>query len=145
MDRSIRHVRQPVGNIRRLTAAVVVNYRRAAGADGKPGAPQALPEATMTQINALVKQAMGFTESRQDALNVTNAAFTVETPEVIPELPLWQQPEMLALAREIGKNVGLGLLFLYLLFGIIRPLFKRVGAAADALGAEQQQIGRAHV
>lgn len=138
VDRSVRHVRQPVGAIRRLSAAVVVNQKKTVSEDGKTVTFAALPEETMTQINNLVKEAMGYTQQRGDTLNVANAAFTSEPVEAAPEVPIWQKPENIALAKEVGRSLGLGLVFMYLLFGVIRPLFRRVGAAMEEIRAERE-------
>ncbi|MCC7546572.1 MAG: flagellar M-ring protein FliF [Burkholderiales bacterium] len=77
VDKVIRHSQGEVGALRRLAAAVVVNYKREIGADGavsyKP-----LTDAEIQQINALVRQAMGFNQERGDTVNVVNAPFSAE-------------------------------------------------------------------
>src|SRR5262249_9127393 len=86
VDRTIRHVRQSSGTLKRVSAAVVVNYRK--GADKKAG-PKPLGEEEMTQINALVKEAIGFSKERGDSINVANRPFTEpEAPEPV-KTPLW--------------------------------------------------------
>jgi flagellar M-ring protein FliF len=136
VDRSVRHVRQPVGQVKRLSAAVVVNHKKTVTSDGKTELTP-LPEATITQINALVKEAMGYTQTRGDSLNVANAAFSDEPTEALPEIPLWQQPDNIAMAKDLGKSAALGLLLLYLLFGIIRPLFRQVASAMREMPVER--------
>jgi flagellar M-ring protein FliF len=89
-------------------------------------------DAENAQITALVKDAMGFDPKRGDSLNLLNKAFNTEQEPPAPELPLWKQPEMIALAKEILKYLliagGVG----FLLFGIIRPAFKNLAAQAAA-------------
>lgn len=132
LDHSIQHTRLPVGNIRRLSVAVVINNRNVT--DPKSGKVTSKPytEAENAQIAALVKDAMGFDTKRGDSLNVLNKAFNNEQEPPAPELPLWKQPETIALAKEILKYLliagGIG----YLLFGIIRPAFKNLAAQAAA-------------
>ncbi len=81
VDKVIRHSQGEVGALRRLSAAVVVNFKRDVGADGavsyKP-----LTDPEIQQINALVRQAMGFNEARGDTVNVVNAPFS---GEVLPD------------------------------------------------------------
>ncbi|MBK8064503.1 MAG: flagellar M-ring protein FliF [Betaproteobacteria bacterium] len=125
IDKTVRHVKAPVGAIKRLSAAVVVNHRKAAGGDAKAAAKALAPE-EMTQINALVKEAMGYSQTRGDTLNVANAPFSAEEREVLPEVPLWQQPENIAMAKDLGKGLLAGALILYLLFGVIRPLVRNL-------------------
>jgi flagellar M-ring protein FliF len=57
----------------------------------------------MEQINALVREAMGYSKERGDSLNVVNAAFNEPVVEPVAELPMWKQPENISLAKEIGK------------------------------------------
>lgn len=122
VDRSISHVQQAAGGVKRLSVAVVVNYRGAAGAQGKP-APQALPAAELEQVKNLVKQAMGFNAERGDSVNVVNSQFAGEAAE--PELPLWRQPENIELAKTAGKYLLLTLLGLWAWFSIGRPLLRK--------------------
>lgn len=132
LDRTIQHTKLPVGNIRRLSVAVVVNNRNVT--DPKTGKVSSKPytEAENAQITALVKDAMGFDPKRGDSLNLLNRAFNSEPEVALPEVPLWKQPDIIALAKDILKYVliagGVG----FLLFGIIRPAFKNLAAQAAA-------------
>lgn len=135
LDKTVRHVKTPVGAVRRLSAAVVVNHRKTAGADGKTvTAP--LKKEEIEQITALVKEAMGYTQTRGDSLNVANAAFTSEEREIPPELPLWQQPENIAMAKDIGKGLGAIALILYVLLGIVRPLIRQLSTPPVTVAVE---------
>ncbi len=137
VDKTIRHQKNPTGAIRRLSAAVVVNHRRTVGADGKAKIT-ALSREQMEQINALTREAMGFTKDRGDSLNVANAAFSTDELPPPPAVPVWRNPEYLALAKDGGKVLGALLLVLYALFGIIRPLVRQVSTVpqppADGAG-----------
>jgi len=137
VDKTIQHTKNPVGGLRRLTAAVVINHRRQAGADGKTTAV-AIPAPEMEQINSLVREAMGFNKERGDSLNIVNAAFNEPEPAAaVPELPLWKQPENIALAKDAGRYLVFALLIGYLVFGLLRPVLRqaaeRAAAAAEAL------------
>jgi flagellar M-ring protein FliF len=123
LDRSIRHVQQGSGFVKRLSAAVVVNYRSSADAQGKRTA-KALSEAELVQVNNLVKEAMGFSTQRGDSLNVVNSPFASDTIEVA-ELPVWRQPENMELAKAAGKYALLAMLALYLWFSVLRPLLRK--------------------
>ncbi|MEW5893632.1 MAG: flagellar basal-body MS-ring/collar protein FliF [Pseudomonadota bacterium] len=118
LDRTIRHVKEPLGRIKRLSVAVVVNYRQQPGQAGKPLAPE-----EMQQVTNLVREAMGFNQERGDTVNVVNAAFTETKIEPV-EIPLWKDPSNVAFAKEALKNLlVIGLAF-YLVFGVLRPLLK---------------------
>ncbi len=77
VDKTIRHTKAEVGAIKRLSAAVVVNYRRASDAGGKVTYTP-LTEQELAQINTLAREAMGFSQERGDTLNVVNAPFSAE-------------------------------------------------------------------
>jgi flagellar M-ring protein FliF len=119
VDRSIRHTQQGAGGIKRLSVAVVVNYRGASGA----GKRAALSAAELEQIRNLARQAMGFSAERGDSLNVVNSPFASDTETA--ELPLWRQPENIEIAKSSGKYLLLGLLALYLWLAVLRPLLRK--------------------
>lgn len=139
VDRSIRHVQQGAGGIKRLSVAVVVNYRGATGAQGKRAA-QALTAAELEQIKNLARQAMGFSAERGDSLNVVNSPFASDASDT-PELPVWRQPDNIEIAKAGGKYLLLGILALYLWFTVLRPLLRKhlhpVPAQAAAPGQEE--------
>ena len=125
VDKTIRHLKSPVGAVRRLSAAVVVNHRRSMGADGK-AVVTPLSAEQIEQLTALTREAMGFTQARGDSLNVANAAFNKDEPAPAIEVPAWRNPEYIAMAKDAGKGFGLLLLILYVLFGIVRPLLRQL-------------------
>lgn len=86
VDKTIRHTKGEVGAVKRLSAAVVVNYRRGQDAGGKP-TYTALSEQEIAQINALAREAMGFSQERKDTLNVVNAPFSAEAAAAGVEAP----------------------------------------------------------
>ena len=126
LDRTVRHVQQAPGGVKRLSVAVVVNYRQKAGANGKM-VSEALPAAQLAQIENLTKEAMGFSADRGDSLNVVNSPFTVDS-EIKPELPLWKQPEMIALAKTAAGYLLLALLALFVWFKVARPVLRKYTA-----------------
>ncbi|MGR4067914.1 flagellar basal-body MS-ring/collar protein FliF [Billgrantia sp. C5P2] len=123
VDRNIQHIQHRQGQVTRLSAAVVVDYREERNEEGE-WHRVALSEAEIAQIERLVRQAIGFSQARGDAIEVVNSPFSriVEESE---ELEWWQSPEVHALALTIGRYllVALGILLGYLL--ILRPLIKR--------------------
>lgn len=130
VDRTISHTKLPVGNIKRLSVAVLINNRTSTDAKGKPSSKPFTP-AEQAQLNNLVKNAMGFNAQRGDSLNLLNSAFN-ETPDAaLPEVPLWKQPEMIALAKELGKYLLMAVAGLYLFFGILRPALRNFAATLN--------------
>lgn len=121
LDRSIRHVQQGAGGVRRLSVAVVVNNRTG---DDK-GASRALTPAELDQIRNLAKEAMGFSQDRGDSLNVVNSAFADEREKEAPALDFWRDPANIPLAKTLGMYVLLALLALFAWFAVARPLLRK--------------------
>ncbi|MBD9662752.1 flagellar M-ring protein FliF [Variovorax beijingensis] len=126
LDRSIRHVQQGAGGVKRLSVAVVVNHREAADSAGKPS-QRALTPAELEQIRNLVKEAMGFSQERGDSLNVVNSAFAREggDEQAGPALPFWRDPANLGLAMTIAQYLLVAGLALFAWFAVLRPLLRR--------------------
>ena len=146
LDRSIRHVQQGAGGVKRLSVAVVVNHRETADSAGKPS-QRALTPAEVEQIRNLVKEAMGFSQERGDSLNVVNSAFAREggDAEAGPALPFWRDPANLGLAMTIAQYLLIAGLALFAWFAVLRPLLRRHLAppAAAVPGAAQAAPGAA--
>lgn len=122
VDKTIRYTKQAMGNIRRLSAAMVINHRQVTGKDGQP-VSKPIPDAEMKQINELVREAMGFNKERGDTISVANAPFTaVDKSE--SEMPLWKDPENISYAKDIAKYLIIAAIIAFLYFKIIQPSLK---------------------
>lgn len=122
LDKTIRHTRQGMGNIRRLSAAVVLNHRKEVDKAGKQ-ITKPLPDAEMKQINELVREAMGYSKERGDTLSVANAPFTA-VDKSDNELPVWKDPENVSFAKDIFKYLLIAALIGFLYLKVIQPLLK---------------------
>ncbi|MCZ6893786.1 MAG: flagellar basal-body MS-ring/collar protein FliF [Gammaproteobacteria bacterium] len=127
LDRTISHTKPAVGSLRRLSVAVVVRNPTPPPAAGTAAAQSAAPEseplseAQLARMTHLVKEAIGFDATRGDSVSVTSADFLKpETPEPLPELPIWKQDWVLS----AGKQVLGGAFALFILLGVIRPAMK---------------------
>jgi len=131
LDKTIRYTKGQVGSIRRVSAAVVVNFRRVEGKSGEAASFKALSPKEVEQITNLSREAMGFSKERGDTLNVVNAAFTGPA-EIPPPKPLWEDPEaMLALlGRNLG-SIGIAVLIAYLVFGVLRPAIRQLSTPPE--------------
>ncbi|MEL6200663.1 MAG: flagellar basal-body MS-ring/collar protein FliF, partial [Pseudomonadota bacterium] len=141
MDRTISRTRSPSSRIQRLSVAVIVDEvaltgpeAAAVGAEVPAGGDAAAAEAataasvtveppSVAEIEALVREAVGFDQARGDSVGVVVAPFR-PAPLMEPgEGPaIWEQP----IVREIGKQAGGVLLVLVLAFGIVRPMLKSI-------------------
>ncbi len=125
LDKTVRHIEQPMGGVARLSAAVVINYRAQVDAKGHKTF-QPLTADQLAQTTALVKDAMGFDQKRGDSVNVVNSAFSSDDLNAPPAVPLWKQPGMIDLGLQIGKYVLIGLVGMYLFFGVLRPSMRKL-------------------
>ena len=87
VNRQVVHSKIPEGRIRRLSVAVLVNYKfisadEVASANEENSEKEAvekwvkLDQEELTHIEALARQAMGFSDLRGDSLTVANLKFT---------------------------------------------------------------------
>lgn len=121
VDKTVQHTKQSTGNIKRLTAAVVVNYRKKIDENGEI-THEALTADELKEINNLVKEAMGFSEKRGDSLTVTNSVFSDN--EVSSDIIFWKDPENIMLAKDFGKQFLVFALVLFFFLKILRPFLK---------------------
>lgn len=153
LDRSIRHVQQGAGGIKRLSVAVVVNYKDATDSTGK-SSPRALTPVEIEQIRNLAREAMGFSQERGDSLNVVNSAFADDNKEPSAAVvPFWRDHDKLELGKTFGQYLLLAFLALFAWFAVLRPLLRKhlapppapaptaaePGASGDAAGDAPQQ------
>jgi flagellar M-ring protein FliF len=123
VDKTVRYVQQPMGGIKRLTVAVVVNHKRVIDQAGK-ATYRPLTDSEKTEITNLVKEAMGFNQERGDSVNVVNTPFADLQKEIEPAVPLWKQPEMWELGKEAGRYLLIALVLMFLYFRVVKPLLK---------------------
>ncbi|WP_424192093.1 flagellar basal-body MS-ring/collar protein FliF [Ampullimonas aquatilis] len=118
VDKTVRHTRNAVGQIKRLSAAVVLNNKQVNG--------KAVPltEKEIEQMTGLVREAIGFSKERGDTLNVTTAAYASTPKGDNSELAIWKDPENRQMAKEFGKMALIAGVVLYLIFGVLKPMIK---------------------
>jgi len=124
MDRSVRHVKNSLGNISRVTVAVVVAERPAPPpADGKPaapGAPTTIPYSAqeLDRMLNLVRSAVGYSEARGDVVTVAPARFETLAPE--PPKPWYENGDIQNFIK-----IGLAaLVIIVFMLAVVRPMVK---------------------
>ena len=137
VDKTIRYEQKQMGGIKRLSVGVLVNYRRIV--DAKTGKVSVVPltAAEVTQIDELVREAMGYSKERGDTLAVKNAPFEgvgkpVEAPVAID---WWRDPDLIAMGKQ-GGRIALALLLLALLyFKVLKPLMRPMWRRLDEISS----------
>jgi flagellar M-ring protein FliF len=136
IDRVISRTREPTGTIRRLSVAVVVDNKASIDEDGEV-VTEPLSQVELAQMMELVRGAVGYDEARGDTVSVINAPFHVEPDaEALPPPPLWQQPAI----REIGKQVLGAIVLLVLALSVLRPLLRSLVSMSPAPAQNPMQV-----
>jgi flagellar M-ring protein FliF len=118
-------VQQGAGGIKRLSVAVVVNYKDTTDGAGK-SSPRALTPVEIEQIRNLAREAMGFSQDRGDSLNVVNSAFADDNKEpTAAAVPFWRDHDNLDLGKTLGQYLLLAFLALFAWFAVLRPLLRK--------------------
>lgn len=132
VDKTVKVVRGSTGAVKRLSAAVVVNYQSAE--DKGKTVTKALTPEQIEQMTALVRETIGFNRERGDSVNLMNTPFQV-TAVPTTDTPLWKQPEVVDLAKTFAWPVGAVLFAALVLMGLVRPALKG-SAPAKATAAK---------
>lgn len=146
VDKTVRVTRGNNWAIKRLSAAVVVNYQPAVEEKGKPTTKALTPE-QLEQMTGLVRETIGFNKDRGDSVNLMNTPFLVEDSQTA-QLPLWKQPEVQELAKTFAWPLGAVLFAALVLLGLVRPALRGTvvkptevtpiaGGQLDAIEADQ--------
>jgi flagellar biosynthesis/type III secretory pathway M-ring protein FliF/YscJ len=150
LDRAVRHTKAAMGTISKIGVGVLINERPIPpgakvekNADGST--PTSIPYTAeeIERLNQLVKGAVGFNETRGDAVTVVGTKFEPQyDPTVIP----WWRDEN----YQVMVNAGVvGGIFLLILLTVVRPMVRRLlapeidpkalaAAAADAATNQAQ-------
>ena len=134
VSKKVKHTVEAPGRIRRLTAAIVVNDRLV-GPNGKNKSPAWQPRSAdeLRNLTALAQAAVGYDQSRGDALTVQDIAF--DQNRAAPPPAMAQQ---LLSATEnspvLVKYAALLLATLVILMFGVRPALKRVGSLQAEAG-----------
>ncbi len=139
VDKTTSVTRAAQGMVRRVNAAVVVNYQSVPEGAGKSLVAKPLSPEQIGQMTALVREAVGYNKERGDSVNLMNAPFRSEAV-VQAELPLYKQPEVLELARSLGVPIGLSLAAALLLMGVVRPVLKAGRQPAKAVATPLRKV-----
>jgi flagellar M-ring protein FliF len=134
-SKKTRRQQQGAGRIRRVTAAILINDRMAAGATGKPAIWKRRDPEELKQLTMLAQAAVGFDSGRGDQISVENIAFEGNNGPPAPGLPerllksAGQSEALLRYGTILAAMLGL-------IFFVIRPIAARAapGGARAALG-----------
>lgn len=132
VDRRIRHIKRPVGNVERLSVAVIVNYKTIEdtkeATEGEEPVVETkqipLTDEQIQQIEGLVREAMGYSQERGDSLSVVNSQFN-DIEEKVITVPVWENPEILAKALDLGRWLLLVIIAWILWRKLVKPQLEK--------------------
>lgn len=130
VDRKISHTQRQIGVVDRLSVAVIINWLPQKKEDGTEEM-QPLPPEMIKEIEALTREAMGYSADRGDTLSITNSRFTDEG-QLTEEPSLFTSPVIIAQVLEYGKILLLLLVGWLLWRKGIRPQWQRYRKAQQA-------------
>jgi flagellar M-ring protein FliF len=149
VDRVLSYTKNPVGTLKRLSVGVVLDDWQKVDETGKVTSSP-MTDNDIKRFTELVKESIGLKDDRGDQINVLNQAFKSNGPlPAVEGLPLWQQPWLTQLAKQI---VGAALVLMVALL-VLRPLMKSLtkgaprvtvasGSGADIVGDKVSLSGQ---
>ncbi|MBU2760487.1 flagellar basal-body MS-ring/collar protein FliF [Acidithiobacillus sulfurivorans] len=142
VDKTIVHTVLPVGTVKRLSVAVLVDDQVSESALGAVKA-KPLSTAQLAQIQQLVEDAIGYNAKRGDTVKVVNMPFT--TQSAASALPWWQQSWFLNLMNSGLRYLVILFVALLLYFGVVRPLLKRRARQEPSMESADMESGEKSV
>jgi len=141
ISKTVKNQVKEMGEIRRLSAAVLVDGNWGPPAQGQTKLTyQPLDQKQLDQIAALVRSAVGYDQKRGDQVQVTNLPFAGhDQPEVGTA-----EFKVLGFDREfiekVASNLGLSVVAILFLLLVLRPLVSRAVEAMAAQAAEGRRL-----
>jgi flagellar M-ring protein FliF len=129
VDKVVSYTKEPVGGIKRLAVAVVVNLKPSVDAEGKT-TQKPLTDEEKAQVTALIKEAVGFSQDRGDTINLTNSEFKQVEKVDIPEEAFWKPYANLSTAKTILQYLATAVVLFLLYSKVLKPLMARMASAS---------------
>jgi len=129
VDKVVSYTKEPVGGIKRLAVAVVVNLKPSVDAEGKT-TQKPLTDEEKAQVTALIKEAVGFSQDRGDTINLTNSEFKQVEKVDIPEEAFWKPYANLSTAKTVLQYLATAIVLFLLYSKVLKPLMARMTNAS---------------
>lgn len=118
LDRTVKHLTQQQGSVNRLSIAVVLNESAMASGNVQ-----------MEDLKQLVRDAIGFTEARNDQISIHTANFVVNDATIEHGITWWESPQILHYFRYLIGTI----LSLAVIMFLLRPLVQRIVSPPEPL------------
>lgn len=135
VDRTISYTRHQQGRLKRLTVAVAIDDIRNVNPETGDVSFTPWNEVELERLTLLVRNAVGYSASRGDSVNVINTPFAPKEVEPFVEPQLWEQGWFWEV---VWKGLAV-LISIIVIFAVIRPTFKNLAAS----GAQAKELALA--
>ena len=130
ISKTVSHIEKPVGVIKRLSVAVLVDGEYKEVKEGKKKVKKYVPRSPeeMKVLKEIVKKAIGFDPKRKDQIEIANVAFSYKDIEELNKAI--KKQEMMSLIM-LGLKYGLTIIlilviFLFVFKPFLKVLFERI-------------------
>lgn len=140
VSKSVTRKTTPMGALQKLSIAILVDGKYEEKDGAKNYAPRASEE--ITQIEELVKSAVGFDTARGDQVKVQNMQFQSLDAQVEQAQEWYSQRSLFGFIGKVVANVLVVVMMLLVVLLVIRPLVQtwRAGQATIAGGGNQPML-----
>lgn len=146
VDRTISHTRHASALVNRVSVSVVVDDKplsttiQDGDAEAAPATAEPWTDEELERLAALVRNAVGYSAARGDSVTIVNRPFVSAAAAEAQEVPIWEQPWVTQVAKQLLGGIAL----LLVILGLLRPLFKNL-SQAGAVVKEQQTMALARM
>ncbi len=135
LDRTVSYTKQQVGQVRRLTVAVVIDDKMVTNPETGEKTYETWSENELERLAILVRNAVGFSAARGDSVNIINTPF-LDTPTDIfsEEVPFWKEPWLVSLVKPFAGVLVVLVIFL----GLLRPILKTLASTGSQAKEDEE-------
>lgn len=135
VDRTVSYTKHQKGRVNRLTVAVAIDDIRNINPETGEVTFSQWSDAELERLTLLVRNAVGYSASRGDSVNVVNTPFAPQEVQEFVEPELWEQSWFWEV---VWKGLAV-LVAIIVVFAVIRPTFKNLANS----GAEAKELALA--
>lgn len=133
VSREVRSTRPALGDIKRLSVAVVVRSIMAPDENGAM-VEKPMSDSESKRLNDILQQVVGFNADRGDKVALISSSFAVEAP--VLERGWYDAPWVEDAVKELAVLLVLGIIVL----GALRPFLTRLMTASDVVGTGDEAL-----
>lgn len=135
LDRTVSYTKRQVGQVRRLTVAVVIDDKQVTNPETGATSFETWSENELERLAILVRNAVGFSAARGDSVNIINTPFLNTNEDILStEIPFWQEPWLISLVKPFAGVLVVLVIFL----GLLRPILKTLASTGSQAKEDEE-------